>query len=209
MKIIHFLFLLSIISSWDCIGQSTSPKKKVDKHIFLTENDTTGKIMEEKKFWDIIEKSRSQSQGSYNKQQEQLVLILTNLDGDDIIKFNNTFSLLMAASYDWKLWGAAYVINQGCSDDGFEYFRHYLIGQGKDRFYSTLDNPESCVDWVQLDDDIIYEGLRYCAAKAYNEKTGKELPYDFKDEYKVKGEPWDEDTVDKKYPKLAKKFGDH
>ena len=37
----------------------------------------------------------------------------------------------MDDSYRWDLWGAAYLANGGCSDDGFDYFRGWLIGQGR------------------------------------------------------------------------------
>jgi hypothetical protein len=32
---------------------------------------------------------------------------------------------------DRDQWGAAYLANGGCSDDGFDYFRGWLIGQGR------------------------------------------------------------------------------
>ncbi|MFL6076856.1 MAG: DUF4240 domain-containing protein [Mycobacteriales bacterium] len=35
----------------------------------------------------------------------------------------------MAESYQGDLWGAAYLINGGASDDGFDYFRGWLIAR--------------------------------------------------------------------------------
>ncbi len=46
----------------------------------------------------------------------------------------------------WKLWGAAYLANDGCSDDGFLYFRAWLITQGKDIFEQVCKDPDSLAD---------------------------------------------------------------
>jgi hypothetical protein len=42
----------------------------------------------------------------------------------------------------WDLWAAAYIMNGGCSDDGFLYFRCWLIAQGKEVFEKVRDNAE-------------------------------------------------------------------
>ncbi|MDX3073330.1 DUF4240 domain-containing protein [Streptomyces sp. MI02-7b] len=39
---------------------------------------------------------------------------------------------LMAASYRAPLWAAAHLINGGCSGDGFDYVRGWLITQGRE-----------------------------------------------------------------------------
>ena len=36
------------------------------------------------------------------------------------------------------LWDAAYLINGGCSDDGFDYFRGWLVDQGRETFERCL-----------------------------------------------------------------------
>ncbi len=40
------------------------------------------------------------------------------------------------------------VVNGGCSDDGFEYFRGWLIGQGGAYFEAALKDPERAADNV-------------------------------------------------------------
>jgi hypothetical protein len=47
----------------------------------------------------------------------------------------------MAQSYNYRLWEAVYALNGGSSDDVFEYFRSWLISQGKNKFYWTLKFP--------------------------------------------------------------------
>ena len=53
----------------------------------------------------------------------------------------------------WKLWGAAYLANDGCSDDGFLYFRAWLITQGKDIFEQVCKDPDSLADVPAAFDD--------------------------------------------------------
>jgi hypothetical protein len=44
--------------------------------------------------------------------------------------------------------GAAYIIDGGCSDDGFEYFRCWLISRGKETFIKLKANPDSLITLV-------------------------------------------------------------
>ena len=48
---------------------------------------------------------------------------LGELGDDDLVNFEVHHRQRFADSYDWGLWGAAYVIDGGCSDDNFDYFR--------------------------------------------------------------------------------------
>jgi hypothetical protein len=34
-------------------------------------------------------------------------------------------------------------MNGGCSDDGFEYFRAWLLAQGRDTFEKALEDPDT------------------------------------------------------------------
>ena len=172
----------------------------------LRVNDTSELLMDEAEFWSIIDRSRKASKGDYEEQIIALKEILLSLDAKEIEKFGNTFTALLAESYNSKLWGAAYVINGGCSDDCFNYFRQYLIGQGKEKFYKTLKDPESCAGWIKSEEEVEWEGLQYAAMEAYEQKTGKGIPKSYQPEFKLKGAPFDEETVIEQYPRLAKKF---
>ena len=41
------------------------------------------------------------------------------------------------------MWGAAYVIEDGCSDDCFRDFRNYVISLGRASYSAALRNPDS------------------------------------------------------------------
>ena len=203
-----FVFAITLTS---CEGQnnknnpeSSTKKEKIN---YLTSSDTTKQIMAEDKFWELIEKSRTAANNNYQKQLASLKTILLTLTPTDIEKFDNTFTALLAATYTYKLWGAAYVINGGCSDDCFDYFRQYLIGNGKERFYQTIKDPETCASWMKSEEQgENWEGLQYSAMEAYKQKTGKDIPQTFHPKFELKGKPFDEENLMKEYPKLSKKF---
>lgn len=205
--LISYIFVITLTS---CEGQNNKGKSqslnKKEKSINLTSSDTTTQIMGEDDFWKLIDKSRSASNNNYQIQISSLKTILLTLDPAEIEKFDNTFTALLAASYDYKLWGASYVINGGCSDDCFDYFRQYLIGHGKEKFYQTMKDPESCASWIKSEEEDNWEGLQYPAMEAYKQKTGKEIPKTYQPKFELKGKPFDEETVSKQYPKLAKKY---
>ena len=209
MKKIVLATLLFITTFTSCNGQNAklrlnSPKENQSMNV--TPIDLTGQLMNEDDFWQLIEKSRADANNNYQNQIESLKSHLLKLESSDIEKFDNRFTALLSASYTWKLWGAAYVINGGCSDDCFDYFRHYLIGYGRDKFYQTLKDPESCANWIKSEEEDNWEGLRYSSIGAYRQKTGRDLPKSFQAKFELKGEEFDEETVFRQYPKLAKKF---
>jgi len=91
---------------------------------------------------------------------------------------------LLSDSYKSELWCAAYIMNGGCSDDGFEYFRNWVISRGKDAYYNALKNPDTLI--VECQESIYgneFESFWYVALEAFKQKTNKDL-YDYIDEEK-------------------------
>jgi hypothetical protein len=193
-----------------CEGQNNKSKlpasEKKDSSRVQTSSGTTTQFMDEEGFWKLIDKSRTAANENYQAQISSLETMLLTLEPIEMVKFDNTFARLLAASYNNKLWGASVVINGGCSGDCFEYFRQYLIGHGKEKFYKTIADPESCVGWMKSEEEDNWEGLQYAAMRAYKQKTGKEMPKTYRPKYELKGKPFDEATVAQQFPKLAKKF---
>ena len=60
--------------------------------------------------------------------------------------------------------------------------------------------------WIKSEEEDNWEGLQYAAMEAFKQKTGRMLPKSYLPEFNLKGKPFDENTVMKEYPKLAKKF---
>jgi hypothetical protein len=114
----------------------------------------------------------------------EMVTLLSERDTSEIVGFAQPLSDLFAASYQADLWAAAYVINGGASDDGFEYFRGWLITQGQAVFDQALADPDSLADLPAVTiacsrgDILEEEAVLYVASDAYHDATDEELPAD-------------------------------
>jgi hypothetical protein len=158
--------------------------------------------MEQSQFWQLIEVAKAEADGDTEAQVAILEKKLKALPTEEIAQFDRIFHEMMALSYRWDLWGAAYVLNGGCSDDGFDYFRGWLIAQGEAVFNAALADPESLAEVGEL--EVECERIWYAAHKAYEAKTGSEMPPDRVPCPKEPiGEEWDEEEVDQMYPRLA------
>lgn len=165
-------------------------------------------------FWNLIDTARVATDNDPDAQSEQLEVALRELPDEELISFHEHFYTLYNPTYRADLWGAAYVINGGCSDDGFDYFRAWLIGRGKDAYEAALENPDSLAK-VAEDDCAEQEDLLSIAVgvwlKRHNKTWGDETPFPHLPQKDLVGdlEDWDEDEekLEKLYPNLYKKFG--
>ena len=162
--------------------------------------------MIEQACWSIIERAR---EGSEDDEQtsERVLELLREASLEQIEAFERGRARLMERSYTWALWGAAYLINGGCSDDGFDYFRGWLLTQGREVFEAALADPDSLAAIV--DDEVECEAILYAAYQAYEEKTGGGFD-GIRMDYSNLGEGWDFDDGDemrRRYPRLWAKFG--
>lgn len=65
-------------------------------------------LVDEAEFWAIIERAATPS---------DLHSELGTLTEDQLLEFEHHHARYIDQAYTWDLWGAAYVINGGCSDD--------------------------------------------------------------------------------------------
>jgi hypothetical protein len=87
--------------------------------------------MDETRFWVIIEAGGRKALTDPERQLAAVHKQLLKLSPEEIRAFHRLFDQKLAEAYTWDLWGAAYLINGGCSDDGFYYFRAWLISRGE------------------------------------------------------------------------------
>jgi hypothetical protein len=115
---------------------------------------------------------------------ERLTDVIAEWAPERIVEFNRTLWGLMARSYRADLWAAAYVIRGGCSDDSFDYFRGWLIAQGRDAFERAMENPDSLADVPAVQeaaaegfgDGLECEDVLGIGWDAYRRATGEKLP---------------------------------
>lgn len=162
--------------------------------------------MNDELFWKLIKQSRRGTEDG-EAQAEKLTSLLAKLEPSEIVAFDELLAKRRNEAYRWDLWAVAYIINGGCSDDGFEYFRCWLIAQGREFFEATLKNPEHAAKRIEVGDEAECEDLLYVAPKAYEIKTGQELPpRKTKHLIRPKGKRWKEDELENLFPKLCKRF---
>jgi len=132
--------------------------------------------MDKDKFWQLIEEAGEKSKEDIDQQVNLLVKSLVKLPVQDILDFDRIFNEMFARSYSPDLLEAAYLINEEWSEDGFDYFRGWLIAQGQDVFELALKDPDVLANVVNTEvaGDIKCEAMLYVAGTAYEKKTGKD-----------------------------------
>jgi hypothetical protein len=162
-------------------------------------------MMDTTTFWGLIESAKQASQDDPDQQVRVLTDALARLPEAEIIAFDSLFRHYLTISYTHELWAAAYILNGGCSDDCFDYFRGWLIAQGETVFQNAMRDPETLADSAEIE-AIECESMLYVAQVAYERKTGNPLPRQGRTVLQLTGDVWDEATVNQKYPKLAAKW---
>jgi hypothetical protein len=86
------------------------------------------------------------------------------LPARDANDFASLFDTMMDRAYSYKLWGAAYIIHGGCSDDTLNDFRSSLISRGRSCFGGAIAGPDSLADEPFDESAWFYEGYQYAVA---------------------------------------------
>jgi hypothetical protein len=159
--------------------------------------------VDDQAFWEIIERT--------NGDADAVERALAVLSGEEIEEWHGLYYDLLNALHRWKLWGAAYVINGGCSDDGFHYFKAWVIGKGLRAYQTALEDPDSLGSYVTQDDidqGCENEALNYAAEDAYRARYGmdKELDRKSNENQEPSGIRWKYDELPKLLPKLTARF---
>ena len=88
-------------------------------------------VMDEAAFWRLTAETRGAAGNDTGRQSELLETRLRELPPEQIAAFEQIRRGLDRGAYTWDVWGAAYVVEDGCSDDCFRDFRAYLISLGQ------------------------------------------------------------------------------
>ena len=159
-------------------------------------------------FWKLIDKTRVAASGDAQKQSDLLTEELAKLPAEEIISFDEIFHDLKDSAYIANLWDAAYLIEYGCGHSGFQEFREWLVGRGKDAYEKAIENPETLIDVLEVGEQI-FPTLLGPAMEAYEKVTGKEMPLMQREWTQLKGQTTGEqgdDEILARFPKLTAKF---
>ena len=166
--------------------------------------------MGEAAFWGLIAEAGQGAAEDTDERSHRLQELLTQLPPQAIVDFERTRRSFDLRAYTWELWGAAHVVEDGCSDDCFRDFRAYLISLGREPYEAGLRDPDSLADVVQDAETGDWENADSVAGEAYSSVTGEDFPFDDNDlSGPPGGTPWDsedEDALAQRYPRLAARF---
>lgn len=175
-------------------------------------------VMPADRFWELIDRT-TKYQADQDAQVQALNGELHTLSAAEIEAFERAFQQQKRRTHTWDLWGAAYVMNGGASDDGFEYFQRWLISRGRRVYEAAPADPESLADLPGEPGEYEFEGFATVAADVWAEKTGINPWSDPKARFphgsmplaaEPEGEPFEEDGdhLAQRYPKLWARFGE-
>lgn len=166
-------------------------------------------------FWELIEQSREHTDGNTEGQVWELESMLMKKEPEDAISFVKHLQQILADSFTAPLWEVSYLINLNDREDSFEFFRAWMILQGKKAFDLIRENPDAIVDYIDhrsVDKDFKLQRpeLLSIGFSAWEELTGnmpEEMPLD-RLEIEMSDEPNLEDEhLEMEYPLLWEVFG--
>ncbi|TQE38472.1 DUF4240 domain-containing protein [Streptomyces ipomoeae] len=192
--------------------------------------------MDASDFWNIVDEARRTTASSMGDDSptgegagdadwgavaERASALLAARPVVEIVAAQQVLWDLLAESYRAPLWAAAYTINGGCSDDGFDYFRGWLILQGREVFERAVADPDSLAElpeiraaaeeWAEVD----CERTLGIAWDAHRTATGQDLPPGcFSIRYPQLDPSWgfdfdDWEELGRRLPRLAALYAKH
>jgi hypothetical protein len=171
-------------------------------------------------FWKLIEVVKGSDTDVHHS--KRLTTRLRKLPAPEIISFDTRFRRLREAAHRGDVWAAGVLLNHGHgTDDGFEYFRNWLISRGRKTYQGALKKPDSlssqAVRVKRFGPEAEFESFGYAAAVAYEEVIGKKIDKS-KDWWERPGpvpaeefdwQSYTDDVLVARLPKLWKRFGSY
>ncbi len=132
-------------------------------------------IMNIENFWKLIDSVNAQ----VNCNDKDAVLVATkekliSLSSSEIAAWYKIYESIHKKALRDDLWDACSKCGIHSTDDGFHYFRAWLISRGKDVFTSVLAKPDSLSVHVVNPKAANFESYGYVSWHAYSEKACKE-----------------------------------
>src|SRR4051812_22611367 len=101
-------------------------------------------------FWAVIDRASADRSDSLDELAKCAAGQLARREPEEIVAWDRHLGRVMAASGTEDLWAAAYLINGGCSDDGFDAFRGWLIAHGRQVLARAVADPDSLAELPEV-----------------------------------------------------------
>ena len=132
-------------------------------------------------FWAVIGRATADRPASPAEVAKRAAADLATRDPLEIVGWGRHLDKVMVASGTQDLWAAAYLINGGCSDEGFDNFRGWLIAHGRDILARSVRSPDSLAEMPAVraaaQNGAVFEAeeVLSIATEAYEQATGSRL----------------------------------
>ncbi len=165
--------------------------------------------MTTEEFWELVGRAHALSPRDMKVKCDHLAAELRSLPVEEILSFDRLYTEFYFKAYSHDIWGAAFVINHGCSDDSFMDFRSTLISLGRAAYETACRNADDLADHGIEREWATYEGYQSVAHKVYEEATGCEMPEEegFRHPREPSGISFNEWEMSKRFPKLVARYG--
>lgn len=170
-----------------------------------TDRKPDPRVMDQEVFWEIIEQAGA---GTTNvaERVEAIASALEAFRPREIKAFQKLLETRLAEAYSWDIWALAYLAQDGCSDDAFEAFRPWLVLQGRSVFERALGGIEAVLEDVPMGLEASAESLLMAAPMAFEARSGKMMKIAPARAESLKGEPWEESDLARRYPKVVRHY---
>ncbi|SFR71265.1 Protein of unknown function [Agromyces sp. CF514] len=161
--------------------------------------------MTEVEFYALIDAARDgTAPESPSADPDSLFELLSERTDGEVEAFAREFRRQLVRLNRWSVWDAGYAASGGLSDDGFHYFRSWLIGKGAAVVELALADPDRLVPYLDTD-ELENELIEYVPLDVLDERGVEVDPV--ADVEQTDGEPageqFDEETSEERHPKLT------
>jgi hypothetical protein len=160
-----------------------------------------GRKLDEAAFWALIDSARSDvtSSGHF---AERLIRDLAGFQPPQIKRFETHLQSCVSELWSYDLWALAFIANGGCSDDSFDYFRAWVVSQGRLVYELALRDNRALAAALVPTWGLECEELLSVAQDAYLLRKGEPMPRVKTLPVLKKGEAWTEEELPNRYAEL-------
>lgn len=120
-------------------------------------------------FWAVIDRANAEADRfDSTSVRNNLYRQLIKLTPQKMLGFDCIWQEYRSLTKSPMLYGAAAIINGGVSDDRFDYFKNWLILQGRDVYHKAVADPDTLADIPIPFEDAEWEDCGYVAGHAYD-----------------------------------------
>lgn len=158
-------------------------------------------------FWQLVAQAIGKKGRNLERAENDLDQLLKSLEAKEIEEFVCHYVALQNEANTPSILEAAFIIGFGDSDDGFLYFRRWMVFQGQTAFARILTNPDYLGNYDPQAEPIEYWGSEYDPSGAYEAVTGRELPVSDVAVYpEATADIYDPEILAQRYPTLWRRI---